>query len=193
MGILSEVNDPGQRAELFALAGDYPDWAVRRLRERGPAGVPALIAALLEDSLGGVAYGRILGLLAEIDPAQAVQFATAGLADPRSQVRWAARSALGAIPGPQAAEALVRLLSDPSADVVVHVASILGLRREGTAVPLLGDLLNSPEPLIRASAARTLGQIGDARARRVLTDQIDREDDGDSRDILAEALREAAR
>jgi HEAT repeat protein len=188
MDILSGVDDPDQRAELFALAGDYPDWAVRRIRERGEEAVPALVAALREDSLGGVAYGRMLGLLVEIDPAQAYGPATAGLADSRSQVQWAARSALGAIPGRQAAEALVRLLSDPSEDVVVHVASILGRRRESTAVRPLANLLTSSDTLIRYSAARALGQIGNAEARRALLNHVRHEDDNDTRELIAETL-----
>lgn len=188
MDILSEVDDPDERAELFALAGDHPGWAIQRLRERGLAAVPGLIAALREDSLGGVASGRMLSLLAETDAPQALEPAIAGLADPRSQVRWAAREALGVIPGQQATDALIRLLSDPSADVVMHVAGILGLRRDKQAVGPLTDLLSSADAFVRYSAVRALAQIGGAEARRALTELGDREDDKETRELIAKTL-----
>jgi len=85
-------------------------------------------------------------------------------------------------------EALVRLLSGPSADVVVHAASILGNRRESTAVRALANLLTSSDMLIRYSAARALGQIGDAEARRALLDHVGQEDDNDTRELIAGTL-----
>jgi HEAT repeat protein len=131
---LSEIPDPEVRGELFALAGDRPDppvLAIASLTARGADVVPALLSALREDSLGGVAAARILDILVTIDPQAALSPALRGIRDPRSHVRHAARETLGQIPGSEATEALSQLAADPSSDAGSHARILLGNRGLG--------------------------------------------------------------
>jgi hypothetical protein len=189
MDILSEISDPELRAELFALASEFPaDWAVRQLEARGAEAVPALLSALAEDSLGGVAYGRMLSVLVRIAPERALAPALAGLDDERSHVQWAARDTLGAIPGIEATQTLVRLLGDPSSDVVMHAASLLGTRRDAAAVVPLAGLFSHANQPIRCSAAQALAEIDDPEAHRALSRHLLTENDPEVREIIQAAL-----
>jgi HEAT repeat protein len=173
MDILCDVRDAELRGELFALAGHAPDLAVDRVRRRGHDAVPALVAALREDSLGGVAYGRMLSLLVELDPPRALPIALEGLDDRRGQVRWAARAALGAIPGDTATAALIGVLSQSNTDDVIDAARILGAARTSAATGSLIELLASPDELVRATAEQSLREIDDPEARRALAARYD--------------------
>lgn len=186
----SDVDDDELHTELSALAGELPaDWALERLAARRvETVVPALLAALADESLGGVGHGRILILLARVAPGQAYRPVLAGLADPRQQVRWAARDALAAIPGAEATRALVGLLDDPSADTVMHVAGLLGNRRYPDAVPPLAGLLTHPDPLIRCAAAQALAEISGTEARRALAGRLPAEPDPAVRSAIEAAL-----
>jgi HEAT repeat protein len=191
MDMFSEVGDAGLRSDLVALADDRvdpPDAAIRRIEARGPSAVPALLAALAEDALGGVAHARILAILVRVDPSRALGPVRRAVADPRSHVRWAARTALAAVPGPEATEALIELLWDPSADVVADAARLLGSRRDSSAVTSLSELLARPEILVRYAAARALGEIGGPDALAAIAEQLPREEDPEVRAVIEGSL-----
>jgi HEAT repeat protein len=155
--------------------------------------VPALLSALAEDSLGGVAYGRMLAVLVHIAPEGALAPALAGLDDARSHVQWAARDTLGAIPGIEATQTLVRLLDDPSPDVVMHAAGLLATRRDAAAVVPLASLFSQANQVIRCSAAQALAEIDDPEARRALSRHLPTESDPEVRKIVQAALGDQER
>jgi HEAT repeat protein len=131
VGIPSDLDDAAVRRALLALASDLPEppiEAINWLIARGPAVVPLLLAALEEDSLGGVGYGRILDVLVIVDPQAALGPALRSVDDRRSHVRQAARQALGNIPGPAATAGLQQIASGPDPDAAAHARILLDSR-----------------------------------------------------------------
>jgi HEAT repeat protein len=132
VGIPSDLDDPAVRRALLALASDLPDpptAAIESLVARGKEIVPVLLASLEEDSLGGVAFARILDVLVTVDPLAALQPALHAVADERSHVQHAARQTLGQIPGHAATQALDRLAASSDPDAAAHARILLDDRR----------------------------------------------------------------
>jgi len=114
--------------EIFALSSDRADApvdAMRALRSRGRDVVPALLEAIRADKLGGVALGRLLELLAEVDPNSALSVATNLLDDPRSHVAYAARRTLALVANPRARQLLLDIAGGPDADAAAHARILL--------------------------------------------------------------------
>ncbi|MBM3882985.1 MAG: hypothetical protein FJ387_25255 [Verrucomicrobia bacterium] len=108
---------------------------------------------------------RVLGT------AQAVPALAAMLGE--EQVAHAARYALEAIPGPEAATALREALSRSSGLRKAGLVDSLGWRRERDSVPFLTPLLEEADPAIASTAASALGRIGGRAAVTALIAALD--------------------
>jgi HEAT repeat protein len=83
--------------------------------------------------------------------------------------------------------ALLQQATAPNIRLLLH--QVLELKKAKTAVPLLIEQLNDPDPDIRDSAADTLGAIGDPRAGEALFRRFSLEEtDQTLRPMLAAAL-----
>jgi HEAT repeat protein len=79
-----------------------------------------------------------------------------------------ARSALEAIPGPAAEEALREAAGRLQGELLIGVLGSIGKRRDARAIDALTGLLVNQDQAVAAAAARALGSIGNARAAEVL-------------------------
>jgi HEAT repeat protein len=110
--------------------------------------------------------------LAEINDARVPGLLVTALADPDQGVRWCAGLALRMHPSPQAAPALLELLSD--GDTLTRRLSGDGLVAiGGSAVPQLIEVMTNGEHLARLEAVRALAKIGDERSIPALFEALD--------------------
>lgn len=113
-----------------------------------------------------------LGAMARADSSRV---AVAALKDKSVIVRATAARAVLFLPAPEAAAALLPLLSDKDEFVRRETAYALGETRSRTAVIALATALaRDKEAGVRGAAAVALGQIGDESAVPVLTEAIGR-------------------
>lgn len=190
-------NDAGRDSEIeddLRVLGDAPsprqDEAMHRIARRGRAAVPALLAELAADRLGGIGRARVLRLLARTAAPEALPPILAALGDHRHDARAAAIDAVAVFPDPSALAALIKLLDDPDVDVVKHVAARLGDRRDAAAIEPLSQLLERMDQGTRYSAARALASIGGPRARELLAAHLPSETDDEVRAVIEDARRD---
>lgn len=153
----------GQEAQARVTALlDVPDAGPAEFAAVGPGAVPALQAVLLDTQES----------------------------DAR---RLAAARALAGLPDGAGLGALGDAVSSPRLSPALRdaVAEELGSHDRDQAVARLGPLLGSPDPSIRAAAARGLGRAGGAAARKLLEDRLEREEDPVVREQLQAALARA--
>ena len=110
------------------------------------------------------------------------------LDDPATDVREAAALALGRIGSPDAVDALVGKLDDPNADLAPQIARALRHTHSRQAVDSLIRRLNDPDRETVTETVRTLGDIGDDRAKRPLLDILRRSQDSKVISASSEAL-----
>ncbi|MEI8352625.1 MAG: HEAT repeat domain-containing protein, partial [bacterium] len=110
------------------------------------------------------------------------------LDDPATDVREAAALALGRIGSPDAVDALVGKLDDPNADLAPQIARALRHTHSRQAVDSLIRRLNDPDRETVTETVRTLGDIGDDRAKRPLLDILQRSQDSKVISASSEAL-----
>lgn len=189
---LAAIGEPAIPVLLTALSDEDDDVrqgvidALGQLQD--PQAVPGLIN-MLDDAERAVREGAI-DALGQIGDQQAIRPLVALLADKDGRVRYRACYALGDIGEVSVYEALMSALHDAEPDVrsaaVVNLGRMQGMhlprlvpdphpeRRRTTieklkstqgerTLNLLLEALKDPAALVRAAAARTLGQIGDER------------------------------
>jgi HEAT repeat protein len=123
------VNEELIRLEIFALGSDLPEppvVAMRALRGRGTSAIPWIVAAIRADALGGVALGRLLEILADLDPERAVAEALRLVSDPRSNVQREAMRTLAFIATPAAIDSLRAIAEGPNRDTAAYAKTLLG-------------------------------------------------------------------
>jgi MFS family permease len=94
----------------------------------------------------------------------AVRDLVARLDDPSATVREEAALALGHIGSPDAVDALLHKLEDPETDLGPHIVRALRRARSPRSVEALLRRLADPDREMVSETARTLGELGDARA-----------------------------
>ena len=103
------------------------------------------------------------------EPAQALLLGPAGTGDADSRLRAVAVRSLGVLGAPGAAERIRPLLgADPSAEVRMTAARVLGLLHDRASAGALLDALNDPHALVRKEAALALGYLAEPAARAPL-------------------------
>jgi HEAT repeat protein len=75
-----------------------------------------------------------------------------------------------------------------SAPVRAGLCDVLGFRHEPTAVPVLVEMLDDPDPGVRSAAADALAKIGNPEAGPALEDRFRTELSSEVRSMLAAAL-----
>lgn len=110
------------------------------------------------------------------------------LDDPATEVREAAALALGRIGSPDAVNALVGKLDDPNADLAPQIARALRQSHSPQAVDSLIRRLSDTDRETVTETVRTLGDIGDDRAKRPLLDVLQRSQDSKVISASSEAL-----
>jgi len=148
--------DPYRRAYAAEALGEFLEGA----------GISKVATALVKDGSAMVRASAARALDRLNDPGPNNELSTA-LADADDTVRLAALGAALHIHGFSDAPAVAKLLSDRSADVRRHAATLLGNLRATNAVSTLITLTSpasEPDPNVRAEAVNALGVIGDKSA-----------------------------
>jgi HEAT repeat protein len=138
-------------------------WLVGRLASDGATEV---LVELLGDASVDVRAeaAASLGLLGTADGPVADALVEAFVHDPATPVRAAAIHALGLLGGSSTAPTLLALVEDQHADpdLRADAAEACAHMTDSRIVHVLLDALDDPSPLVRYSAAYSLGQQGDA-------------------------------
>jgi HEAT repeat protein len=140
-------------------------WLLGRLAIRG--GTEVLVELLGDASVDVRAEAAAsLGLLGTPDGPVADALVEAVVHDAATPVRAAAIHALGILGGSSAAPTLLALVEDQSADAELRAdaAEACAHMTDIGIVDVLLDALDDASPLVRYSAAYSLGQQGDANA-----------------------------
>ena len=164
-------DDIALERDIANLGMDRPEVTeptVRRLAARGPAAVPALLAALAEDRLGGAGRGLVLRLLGRLALPETFPAVASAVRDPRYIAKLAALTAVASFDLPEATATLTSALSDPDPDIVREGAYLLLRRADSSAIPALVCLLEHPNPSCRVAAARALWALGGSEAQAAL-------------------------
>ena len=131
--------------------------------------------------MSDVAHERVCGLLREDpapevraeaaralsvigNPADSIEPLLAGLEDPSASVRRAATLALGRIPDPQAAEALVRALAERP-ELWREASAALATTRDRNLLDRLLPLLDSESSHVRSGAIRAIAAVSSGPVR----------------------------
>ena len=173
----ADRNDP---APLIA-ALDVNSLRVRRYAAAELGKLKARPAAAKLAELAGAAQDAPLradcaSALGEIAAPESVPALAAALADPSDVVASAAALALGKMKAEGATNRLLVGLLHPSAPVRAASAEALGKIGAPAAVsPLAAMVRDDKDASVRERAARSLGEIGDGRAREALEKALDDE------------------
>lgn len=157
---LGDVGEPNKDVvgPLIATAQDDPEPVVR----------DAAVGAL--DQLGQKPLEQLIAQLADVDPGQAADWATAKQYQPlltadRPELRLAAATVLGRLGGDNTVQALRSRFDDPDPRVRVRAVRACGQIGAKSAVGDLTELVTDADHAsIRREAAEALGMIGDTRA-----------------------------
>jgi HEAT repeat protein len=162
--LIAILDDPVEAVRVQALLS---------LGQIGEKKATAAVSRMAADPVSTVriATAQSLGMLR--DPASVPVLAKL-LEDSEGIVRIAAARALGNVPGQESLDALMSIaLGDENELVRQHVVVVIGERRHKEAIPKLESLLQAESDLVRANAARTLGDIGDRTTLPALTRALD--------------------
>jgi HEAT repeat protein len=109
---------------------------------------------------GAVGAAALTGLV-RVEKEGALDHVLAGLHSPHPQVRQAAASLLGEVPGSVVVRKTLNLLPGLPPEDQVAVIAALGVRRAVEALPLLHELWRSEHEAVRVAAGQALGTLGD--------------------------------
>ena len=139
----------------------------REVSRSSTAGVE--IAAAIYQRRRIALYGLGYAQGVEREAAQVLLLGPAGIADADARLRAVAVRSLGVLGAPGAADRIRPLLgSDPSADVRMTAARVLGLLHDHASAAALLAALDDPHALVRKEAALALGHLRDPAARAPL-------------------------
>lgn len=178
MASLAPVHEPGATSLRKAL---------KQFRRVTPGGVAAL-----RTIRAGSATGERVAALDRIGSTQftlALDEVAKALADPVPRVRRHAAATLGRMRTPEAAQALLDHMVRHPELVEDETLEALGETGSALAVPVLISYLQHPRALLRRSAARSLGRIGDKTAVEALGHAASPESDPDLRRAALQSLR----
>ena len=127
--------------------------------------VATAVYRLRRIALHGLGYAQG----SEREAAQALLLGPAGIGDPDARLRAVAVRSLGVLGAPGAAERIRPLLgTDPSVEVRMTAARVLGLLHDRDSAGALLQALSDPHALVRKEAALALGYLKEPAARAPL-------------------------
>ena len=183
------------RALRAAVALDAPKAAQALLQAAEPVAVPRSSTAALEIAAALYQRRRIalhgLGYAtgAQREAAVALLLGPGGIGDADARLRAVAVRSLGVLGDPDAADRIRPLLgADPSADVRMTAARVLGLLHDRVSAAALLAALADPHALVRKEAALALGHLREPAARAELEARALGDRAGAVRDAAAYAL-----
>ena len=160
------------RALRAAVALDAPMAAQALLEAAAPIAIPRISTAALEIAAALYQRRRIalhgLGYAtgAQREAAVALLLGPDGIGDADARLRAVAVRSLGVLGAPDAAHRIRPLLgADPSADVRMTAARVLGLLHDRESAAALLAALADPHALVRREAALALGYLREPAAR----------------------------
>jgi cyclophilin family peptidyl-prolyl cis-trans isomerase/HEAT repeat protein len=143
--------------------------AVTAIASLGGEGASDILIDLLGDRVPAIRAAAMQGL-ARLDP-EGFVFILSGLdPDAHWSVRAALADALGSLPAAIALPRLRTMLNDPDQRVISTVVTALARLRPPDAAQVIAPYLKADDPVVRAAAARALGQIAPAESVSALTD-----------------------
>ena len=155
----------------------------REVSRSSTAGVE--IAAAIYQRRRIALYGLGYAAGAQREAAQALLLGPAGIGDADARLRAVAVRSLGVLDAPSAADRIRPLLGgDPSADVRMTAARVLGLLHDRPSAAALLAALDDAHALVRKEAALALGHLREGAARAALEALAESD--------RADAVREAA-
>ena len=147
--------------------------------------IAAALYRLRRIALHGLGYAEA----EEREAAEALLLGPAGLGDSDARLRAVAVRSLGVLAAPGAADRIRPLLSrDPSADVRMTAARVLGLLHDHASGAALVAALADPHALVRKEAALALGYLREPSARDALEALAEGDRSPAVRDAAAYAL-----
>lgn len=162
--LIAILDDPVEAVRVQALLS---------LGRIGDKKATAAVSRMAADPVSSVriSTAQALGMLK--DPASVPVLAKL-LEDSEGTVRIAAARALGNVPGQESLDTLMAIaLGDESELVRQHVVVVIRDRRHVEAIPRLESLLQAESDLVRANAARALGDLGDRTTIPALTRSLE--------------------
>jgi HEAT repeat protein len=168
LDVLEEAGDPRSVAVVTA--------AVAAIQHLGVVAAPYVVAAL-EDEYGKRRPFLPLLLVSSLGD-QALPLLLDALADPDVEVAVNAATQLGLLRLADAFEPLLALVRNSSAPDALRgaAAAALGALRDRRSLPILVDLLSSPEHEILAGAIDGLADLRDPAGAEYLEDLLERQD-----------------
>jgi HEAT repeat protein len=148
--------NPGIRADVAAALGKL----------RAPAAVDSLLD-LISDPAPPVRAQAVKALAAS-DPQRFLETLSALEPDRQWSVRAAVAEALGSLPVETAAPLLESMAADQDQRVVPAVLGTLTTLKAPRTLAIAYDKLRSPDPVVRAAAARAIGELNPPGAADVL-------------------------
>ncbi len=183
-----------QGIDFFRARLDDPDVMVRLdavnevAHARVSAEMPKLEKLLKTDPEKSIRRAAALAI-SRIGGPRAVELLVEEATNEDSEIRKAAAKFLSFIDPERALPIVLDLVSQPSGRTLIWVLRDMADPR---AVPVLIQLLNTPDGLVRHTAAEALAGIGDRRAISPLIRTLVEEKQGDFHDSVAPALRRLA-
>lgn len=128
--------------------------------EKDPQGCIAVLEPLMFDANEGIAAAAATGFGALASEDEYFEQAAPVLDDNRLEVARAVLQGLSRFRSARSTRLLSRKLREGPNSIRQTVLSVLEVRRDETAVPLLVEALSLKNPLLRSSAANLLSQLG---------------------------------
>jgi len=171
-GLLTDPVDEIQFEAILQLLGFYlvePPRASKRV---------ALVVEVRRDVDAATAFDQgPFVVLPRPSPPELIAGLAGAMRDQNPSIRLQATYGLGVMARPPldsvGAEVLTAALRDPTVDVRVAAARVLGALRVATAGEALVSAVNDEEKAVRIAAMRALGDIREVRAVRALQEQLD--------------------
>ena len=174
--------DPSRATQALLEAAEPRD--VSRSSTAGLE-IAAALYRLRRIALHGLGYAEA----ADREAARALLQGAAGIGDPDARLRAVAVRSLGVLDAPGAVDRIRPLLGDdPSADVRMTAARVLGLLHDRASAGALLSALADPHALVRKEAALALGYLREPSARAKLEALAARDRAETVRDAAAYAL-----
>jgi len=178
-------------AQLGTLPPDRQLLLVPALADRGDRAALPGVLRLAEHGPAEVRTASILALV-KLGDASAVPLLVKAGSDGDAEVAEAARAVLAALPGKEVDAAILKLSDAAEAGSRRAAIDAIGQRRVAGAVPALVNAAADPDPTIRHSALRALGEMAELNDLSALAELLVKAKGADEVAAVEEALGSAS-